>query len=121
VRHIMQAVLVAVLVCCLFVSSFGRERRTWVGVSSWYGRREAGKEMANGHRFDPSKLTAASRTLPFGTRLRVTFLRTRRTVIVTVTDRGPFVPPRILDLSEAAAKAIGLRPYGVGLVKIERL
>jgi|SRR6185437_12528110 rare lipoprotein A len=71
---------------------------------------------ASGTRYDPSKFTCAHRTLPFGTRLRVTDARTHRTVVVTVTDRGPFNKNRVLDLSLAAAKA--LRMAERGLIKV---
>lgn len=89
------------------------------GVASWYGKREAGKPMANGQPFDPDALTCASRTYPFGTRLKVTFPKTGKVVFVTVTDRGPWIPGRVLDLSEMAAELLGLKPYGVGVVLIE--
>ena len=91
------------------------------GFASWYGKREQGRRMANGHPFDRFKLTAASNMFPLGTRLFVTFTQTGRTVIVTVTDRGPFVKPRIIDLSEGAAAGIGLKPIGIGLVEIKRV
>lgn len=88
------------------------------GLASWYGKNHQGKRMANGHPFDKDKLTAASKTLPLGTKVRVTCLKTGKSVWVTITDRGPFVGRRIMDLSEAAARAIGLRPYGVAMVKV---
>ena len=91
------------------------------GTASWYGKREAGKRMANGHPFNPERMTCASHTFPFGTRLRVTYPTTRRTVVVTVTDRGPWRRGRVIDLSERAARELGLRPYGVGFVTIEPL
>ena len=90
---------------------------TQIGLASWYGpemcirsgskgKRSHYRKMANGQPFDPSKLTAASRTLPFGSKVRVTNIRTRQSVIVTITDRGPFTRNRILDLAEAAAHKI---------------
>lgn len=88
------------------------------GYASWYGAREAGKKMANGRPFDPTKLTCASNLYPFGTRLRVTYPITGKVVVVTVTDRGPSVPGRILDLSAAAAVELGMLEQGVGLVSI---
>lgn len=91
------------------------------GLASWYGKQHAGKKMANGERFDPRKLTAAHRSLPFGTKVKVTFLKTKQSVLVTITDRGPFKHKRLIDLSEAAAKLIGLRPHGVGRVEIEEI
>ena len=68
---------------------------------------------ASGSRYDPSKFTCAHRTLPFGTRLRVTDRRTKRTIVVTVTDRGPFNKNRVLDLSLAAAKALQMADRGL--------
>lgn len=91
------------------------------GVASYYGKREAGKIMANGNRFDPEKMTCASRTFPFGTRLLVTYPTTGKSVVVTVTDRGPWVHGRVLDLSERAARELGLKHRGIGLVIIEPL
>jgi rare lipoprotein A len=87
-------------------------------VASWYGS-ESGSHCANGQRFDPRKLTAAHKSLPFGTRLRVTNPKSGAFVLVTVTDRGPFIPGRQLDLSRAAADAIGIRKAGVASVLVE--
>ena len=79
--------------------------RTFSGKASWYGGFFQGRLTANGERFDTRALTAASRTLPFGTRLRV--CRARRCVVVRVNDRGPYVGHRVLDLSHAAAQRLG--------------
>lgn len=91
-------------------------------IASWYGSAHEGRRMANGRRFDRWAATAAHRTLPLGTRLRVTNPRTGRSARVTVTDRGPFVPPRDIDLSQGAARAIGLEAAGVGpvIIALER-
>lgn len=89
----------------------------WV-LASWYGT-ESGNRTANGERFDGSSLTAAHKTLPFGTRLRVSYRG--RSVVVRVNDRGPFVRGRTLDLSRAAAKRIGMVSDGVGQVCWVRL
>lgn len=83
------------------------------GRISMYGDEFAGKKTASGETFDPHALTMASRTLPFGTRVRVTNLENQRSVDVVVNDRGPFVPGRIADLSEAAARRIGMVAHGV--------
>lgn len=93
----------------------------WSGRASWYGNAFAGRRTASGDIFDPNALTAAHLTLPFGTRLRVTSVATGRSVIVTITDRGPYVGNREIDLSRAAAEAIGIRHAGVGRVTLERL
>jgi hypothetical protein len=91
------------------------------GAASYYGDELAGRPTASGESFDPQGLTAAHRTLPFGTRLRVTSVRNGRSVIVTVNDRGPFSGDRVLDLSQSAAREIGLVRRGEGRVRIEVL
>lgn len=91
------------------------------GTASFYGRRFAGRRTASGERFDPSALTAAHRTLPFGSHVRVTHLRTGRTIVVRINDRGPFHGRRIIDLSRAAAEAIGMVRSGTAPVKLELL
>lgn len=90
-------------------------------MASYYGRRFHGRLTANGERFDMNALTAAHKTLPFGTQLRVTYPRTGRSVVVRVNDRGPFVSGRDLDLSRAAAEKIGLVQQGHGRVEVELL
>lgn len=89
------------------------------GVASWYA--PSGRRSANGEVYDGNSLTAAHRTLPLGTVLRVTNLATGQSVDVRVTDRGPFVRGRVLDLSTAAAKASGVYRMGVARVSIEVL
>ena len=83
------------------------------GRISLYGNDFAGRKTASGEPFDPAALTMAHRTLPFGTRVRVTNLENQRSVEVVVNDRGPFVAGRIADLSEAAARRIGMIADGV--------
>lgn len=94
---------------------------TLTGTASWYGPGFHGRRSASGEVFNQNDLTAAHRTLPFGTRVRVTNLRTGQQVIVRINDRGPFSRGRIIDLSAAAAGQIGLRASGVGQVQIEVL
>jgi rare lipoprotein A len=86
------------------------------GLASFYVE---GARTASGERFDPHDLTAAHRTLPFGTRLRVTSLATGRSVTVRVNDRGPFVSGRVLDVSYSAADRLGIVGRGVAKVKID--
>ncbi len=86
------------------------------GIASWYGEEFAGRTTANGEIFDPLGLTAAHRTLPFGTVVDVTNLKTKQTVRVRVNDRGPYIGGRVIDLSYAAAKVIGLIEPGIGEV-----
>lgn len=88
------------------------------GIASWYGE-ESGRRTAMGTRFNPHGLSAAHRTLPLPTRVRVTNLGNRRSIVVVVNDRGPFVDGRLIDLSHGAAKA--LRLSGVGRVEVEAL
>ena len=91
---------------------------TTEGLASWYGAQFAGKPTASGEPFDPTALTAAHRTLPFGTCVRVTAVTTGKSVQVKINDRGPFVAGRLIDLSEAAAAQLGLTLEGVGAVRL---
>jgi len=91
------------------------------GNASWYGPGFAGRRTASGEIFDPGQLTAAHRTLPFGTVLRVTNLANGRSVQVRINDRGPFKPDRVLDLSRAAAEEIGMIRSGLARVRVEPL
>jgi rare lipoprotein A len=93
---------------------------TQTGQASWYGI-EGGPETANGEKYNPEGLTAAHRTLPFGTKVRVTSLKTGLAVTLRINDRGPFHSRRILDVSAGAAKAIGIKNDGIGEVKMEIL
>jgi rare lipoprotein A (peptidoglycan hydrolase) len=94
---------------------------SFVGGASWYGPGFAGRRTASGEVFDPSDLTAAHRTLPFGTRVRVTDLETGGTVEVRINDRGPFSPGRVIDLSRAAASALDAVGRGVIDVRVDVL
>jgi rare lipoprotein A len=89
------------------------------GVASYYGRRFHGRPTASGERFDMNGLTAAHRTLPFGSKVRVTNPRTGKSVVVRINDRGPFARKRTIDLSRAAAEEIGLVRAGHGQVELE--
>jgi rare lipoprotein A len=88
------------------------------GVASYYNQ---GTQTANGEKFDPSELTAAHRTLPFGTRLRVTNVATGQSVTVRINDRGPFIPGRHVDLSQGAAETLGIVHRGIAKVKLDVL
>jgi peptidoglycan lytic transglycosylase len=88
------------------------------GVASFYGGRFHGRLTASGVRFDSGAMTAAHRSLPFGTRVRVTHLGTGRTVDVRINDRGPYVGGRIIDLSQGAAGVLGMHGQGVARVKV---
>ena len=91
------------------------------GIASYYGGKFHGKRTASGEVFNKNAMTAAHRSLPFGTKVKVTNLRNGRTVLVKVNDRGPHVRGRIIDLSQAAAKKIGLSHAGTARVKLEVL
>jgi rare lipoprotein A len=120
-----RSVCVWILCLFLFVTATARAVtrtvKTVVGIASYYGHVHQGRRMANGQRFDESKLTAASRMLPLGTRVKVTSLRNQKSVIVTITDRGPAVKTRVIDLSTAAARALGMISSGVDKVRVEPL
>ncbi len=94
---------------------------TQVGAASFYADSLAGNSTANGEPYDPRALTAAHRTLPFGTRVAVTRLDNGRRVVVRINDRGPFAGSRILDLSRAAAEALQMIRAGVVRVEVEVL
>lgn len=89
------------------------------GMASWYGPGFQGRRTANGERFNTHGLTAAHRTLPFGSRVRVTNKATGRSIVVRINDRGPFVGGRVIDLSNASARAIGVS--AVAKVELARL
>ena len=90
-------------------------------MASWYGPPYHNRRAANGEIFDMYALTAAHRTLPLGSTVRVTNVATQQSVVVRITDRGPFVPGRVIDLSLAAAKAIDVWRPGTAKVKLEVL
>ncbi|MCC9135802.1 septal ring lytic transglycosylase RlpA family protein [Pontibacter silvestris] len=95
--------------------------QTQTGAASWYGSKYHGRKTSSGERYNKNEMTAAHKTLPFGTKVKVTNLANNKSVIVRINDRGPFVGHRIIDVSEAAARKIRLRSQGVAKVKIEIL
>lgn len=97
-------------------ASIGSSSRSFSGKASFYGNK-SGSRTASGQRFNQEAMTAAHRTLPFGTRVKVT--HAGRSVVVTINDRGPFIRGRVLDLSKGAARAVGLTGRGVGHVVAE--
>lgn len=106
----MRAILAAAMLCAASIAH--------AEVASCYGNEHGQLRTAAGARYDPWGLTAAHRTLPFGTRLRVTNTRNGRSVIVTINDRGPFVRGRVIDLSLGACRAIG--NSGLAEVRLDR-
>lgn len=91
------------------------------GTASWYGAKDQGRTMACGKPFNEHALTAAHRTLPLGTKVKVTDLRNGRSVIVRIRDRGPAIESRLIDLSRAAARRLGFTHNGLAPVKVRVL
>jgi peptidoglycan lytic transglycosylase len=98
-----------------------RPAKVQTGLASYYARMHEGHRTASGEPYRGERMTCAHRTFPFGSVLRVTDLENGRSVLVKVTDRGPFEPGRIVDLSLAAARALGMLERGVARVKLERV
>ena len=123
--------IVRVLALVVFSLSCARQRPPMVhlipptigneGLASWYGIEESGRTTASGEIMDPENLTAAHRTLDFGTLVRVTNLKSRQSVDVIINDRGPFVRGRLIDLSFAAAREINMVNDGVVQVRLKVL
>lgn len=107
-KHMVFGVLIGFLTLGGFDS--GVEAKSTTGVASYY---KSGKQTANGERFNPNGLTAAHRTLPFGTKVRVTNMRNGKSVVVRINDRGPFIRGRVIDLSLGAAKLVEMTTSGV--------
>jgi|SRR5271169_6458388 len=112
------AVIVLFAVCC-FGSTATAGQRTFSGLASYYSY-SAGS-VASGGRFEPGALTAAHRTLPFGTRVRITDPKSGRSVIVIINDRGPFGRARVIDVSLGAARVLGMLGRGVIYVQADVL
>ena len=90
-----------------------------VGMASWYGGKFHGRTTASGEPYDMNALTAAHPKLPFGTKVRVTNLANGRSVVLRINDRGPYVKPRIIDVSRQAAERLGFRRAGLAKVRVE--
>jgi rare lipoprotein A len=116
IDHLKRIFLILSLLLVFFLPSILTAE---TGYASWYGGKFHGRTTASGETFDTHSLTAAHKTLPFNTIVKVTNLENGETVRVRINDRGPFVKGRIIDLSMAAAKAIGILGRGVAPVKIE--
>ncbi len=104
------------VLAALLATSTGAEAQSWIGKASYYSLTGI---TANGGRV--GRLTAAHRTLPFGSKVLVTNLANQRSVVLTINDRGPFLPGRMIDVSRAAADHLGFRVAGLARVKIELL
>lgn len=119
-NHLFRAIALSLLFTFSF-SAGGSSKPTLTvssGLASFYGS-ESGNITANGERFNPWALTAAHKTLPFNTKVKVVNLKNHKSVVVRINDRGPFVKGRIIDLSRGAAKKIGIN--GVSLVSLQIL
>ena len=110
-------ILSAVLCLLLATPSFA-EAASWTGKASHYSLRG---RTASGARHNPGAMTAAHRTLPFGSHVKVTNLSNGRSVVVIVNDRGPFIKGRVIDVSTRAAEALGFRSAGVARVRVDTL
>jgi len=95
--------------------------KTYTGVASYYADKFHGKKTANGEKFDMNALTAAHRTFPFGTKLRVTNLDNQKSVVLRINDRGPFAKGRLIDVSLAAAKQLDMLKTGAARVRLDIL
>ena len=121
---ILQILLVAVSVLVLAGGALAAdpaEDDSWstVGQASWYGREFDRRLTASGDRFDPKLLTGAHKTLPLGSKVRVTNLHNGRSVLITINDRGPYVGRREIDVSYGAARVLGMLERGIARVRIE--
>jgi rare lipoprotein A len=118
-KKLFTAGILAILVMFPLISSAKVVGDTQVGIASYYGGKFHGRKTANGERFDMNALTAAHKTLPLGTKVRVTHVKTGRSVVVRINDRGPFVKGRVIDLSRRAARELGMIQRGVAKVRVE--
>jgi rare lipoprotein A len=103
----------------LAAASVAEARQT--GIASFYGSKFQGRKTASGEKFNNGAMTAAHRTAPFGTRMKVTNISNGRSVVVRINDRGPFVRGRVIDLSRSAANQLGFVSRGVARVRVDRL
>ena len=118
-KLLLAAGLAATCLFCVTIDNAGaKTRKVMFGKASYY---KMGTQTANGERYKPNGMTAAHRSLRFGTKVRVTNLRNGRRVVVRINDRGPFIHGRIIDLSLGAARKIGMTTSGVEKVKVEVL
>jgi len=108
-----------IIIALIIVSVIAKSQITEIGLASFYADKFDGRITASGAIFDQNKMTAAHRTLPFGSKVKVININNRKSVIVEINDRGPFVKDRVIDLSKAAATKLGFINNGVAQVKVE--
>jgi len=114
---------IPLLISVLFLSTAcsKQPKNVQLGKASWYGKKHHGKKTASGEAYNMYAFTAAHKTFPFNSKVKVTNLRNKRSVIVRINDRGPFVRGRIIDLSYGAAKKLKFLNQGVVKVRVERI
>ena len=120
-RLLLIAITSLLLSACASQSQIDPQGYRAEGQASYYGARHHGNKTASGERFDQNALTAAHRSLPFGSRVQVTNLRNDKTVVVRINDRGPYAKKRIIDLSQKAAEQLDMLRDGVVPVRVEQL
>jgi rare lipoprotein A len=120
IKHIVVAAAL-VMGCMSFMTGETFAAGNQCGTASWYGPGFNGKKAASGERFNQNAMTAAHKTLPFGTKLKVTNEKTGKSVTVKVNDRGPYRGGRIIDLSKAAASQLGIVGAGTGKVCLTKV
>ncbi len=118
-RIILQKNVFVLLLCFCLTTAYAQESE--YGIASYYGDEYHGGETTSGQRYDKNLLTAAHKSLPMGTKIRVTRLDTKKTVDVTINDRGPYVKGRVLDLSGKAAEVLGIKKDGTANIKLDVL
>jgi rare lipoprotein A len=115
-RQFIKLVSTVAVAACLSLSNFAEGNE--IGIASFYSTK-TGTKTASGIKLKDNEYTAAHRTLKFGTKVKVTNLRNKKSIVVTITDRGPFIKGRIIDVTRAGAKALGFYERGLDTVKIE--
>jgi rare lipoprotein A len=120
-KIVKTTVLAAAAVAAALISPPPAMALSQTGIASYYGSKFQGRRTASGERFNNGAMTAAHRSAPFGSHLKVTNVANGRSVVVRVNDRGPFVRGRIVDLSQSAARHIGMKGRGLTRVRLARL
>ncbi|CAA6809971.1 MAG: Rare lipoprotein A precursor [uncultured Sulfurovum sp.] len=113
--------IILTLLFAFSAPAYAKNKKVQIGKGSWYGKRFQGRLTANGERYNMYAYTAAHKTLPFNTMVKVTNLKNNRSIIVRINDRGPYIKGRIIDLSYLAAKKLGYVNRGVAKLKVKVL
>ena len=120
-KKFQKTILLTILLLNLSTPTYAKNKKTQIGKGSWYGKQFQGKLTANGEHYNMYDYTAAHRSFPFNSMVKVTNLKNGRSIIVRVNDRGPYHGGRIIDLSYVAAKKLGYVKKGVAKLKIQLL